>query len=98
MFYYLLGDRAHDAAGRRREAVPRAGWANPWGKPRFLAAFTWLYIVWSLVPVVIAIAVLVQRGPLANDLAGLLVPLVHWGDPDQSCSTTRPCGARSSTA
>lgn len=29
--------------------------ANPWRKHRFLAAFTWLYIVWALVPVVIAI-------------------------------------------
>jgi spermidine/putrescine transport system permease protein len=29
--------------------------ANPWRKHRFLAAFTWLYIVWAIVPVVIAI-------------------------------------------
>lgn len=29
--------------------------ANPWRKHRFLAAFTWVYIVWALVPVVIAI-------------------------------------------
>jgi spermidine/putrescine transport system permease protein len=29
--------------------------ANPWRKHRFLAAFTWLYIVWALVPVLIAI-------------------------------------------
>ena len=24
--------------------------ANPWGRPRFLAATTWVYIVWALVP------------------------------------------------
>jgi spermidine/putrescine transport system permease protein len=30
--------------------------ANPWGKPRFLALFTWLYVVWSIVPVLIAVA------------------------------------------
>jgi len=29
--------------------------ANPWRKRRFLALFTWLYIVWAIVPVVIAI-------------------------------------------
>ena len=33
----------------------RRGWANPWGKPRFLAAATWLYIAWSIVPVLIAV-------------------------------------------
>ncbi len=34
----------------------RAWIVNPWGKPRFLALFTWLYVVWSIVPVVIAVA------------------------------------------
>ena len=29
---------------------------NPWGKPRFLVLFTWLFIVWSIVPIIIAIA------------------------------------------
>ena len=29
--------------------------ANPWRKRRFLALYTWLYIVWAIVPVVIAI-------------------------------------------
>jgi spermidine/putrescine transport system permease protein len=32
------------------------GWlGNPWGKPRFLRLVTWSYIVWSIVPVLIAI-------------------------------------------
>src|SRR5262249_23080724 len=32
------------------------GWmSNPWGKPRFLVVFTWMYIAWSIVPVLIAI-------------------------------------------
>jgi spermidine/putrescine transport system permease protein len=30
-------------------------WSNPWGKPRFLALFTWFYIAWSIVPVLIAV-------------------------------------------
>jgi spermidine/putrescine transport system permease protein len=42
-------------------ATPRPGslrqrLSNPWGKPRFLAAFTWLYLAWSILPVVIAVA------------------------------------------
>ena len=28
---------------------------NPWGRPRFLAAATWLYMAWALVPVAAAI-------------------------------------------
>jgi spermidine/putrescine transport system permease protein len=32
------------------------GWlSNPWGRPRFLPAVTWLYMLWSILPVVIAI-------------------------------------------
>jgi spermidine/putrescine transport system permease protein len=35
---------------------------NPWGQPRFLAAITGLYIVWSVLPVVIAIAFAFNKG------------------------------------
>jgi spermidine/putrescine transport system permease protein len=32
------------------------GWLkNPWGRPRFLVVVTWSYILWSLVPVLIAV-------------------------------------------
>jgi spermidine/putrescine transport system permease protein len=32
------------------------GWiTNPWGRPRFLVLITWAYMVWSIVPVLIAI-------------------------------------------
>lgn len=30
-------------------------WKNPWRRPYFLASATWLYIAWSLVPIVVAI-------------------------------------------
>lgn len=33
----------------------REWWSNPWGKPRFLALFTMLYLAWSIVPILIAI-------------------------------------------
>ncbi len=29
--------------------------ANPWGRPRGLAVTTWLYIVWAVVPVLLAV-------------------------------------------
>ena len=28
---------------------------NPWARPRFLTAFTWFYIIWCLIPVLIAV-------------------------------------------
>src|SRR4029079_18383247 len=32
------------------------GWLNnPWRKPRFLQAITWGYLLWSIVPVIIAV-------------------------------------------
>jgi spermidine/putrescine transport system permease protein len=48
------------AAGRA-EAAPRSGLRrmvprrNPWGHPWFLEGFTWLYLIWSLVPIGIAV-------------------------------------------
>jgi spermidine/putrescine transport system permease protein len=41
---------ATTAAGARRSF-----WRNPWRHPWFLEGFTWLYLVWSLVPIVIAV-------------------------------------------
>jgi spermidine/putrescine transport system permease protein len=36
--------------------------SNPWGKPRFLAGFTWAYIIWSIAPVVIAVQISFNAG------------------------------------
>jgi spermidine/putrescine transport system permease protein len=33
----------------------RRWFSNPWGRPRFLAVWTWLYIIWSIAPVLIAV-------------------------------------------
>ena len=35
-----------------RRLIPRR---NPWGHPWFLEGFTWLYLIWSLVPIGIAV-------------------------------------------
>jgi spermidine/putrescine transport system permease protein len=40
---------------RRGPSRFKSWWSNPWGKPRFLVLFTWAYILWSLVPVAIAV-------------------------------------------
>ncbi len=46
---------------RRAEAPPAPArrwvppWRNPWRRPYLLASVTWLYILWSLVPVLIAV-------------------------------------------
>jgi spermidine/putrescine transport system permease protein len=39
------------SAGRRL----RSWFANPWGRPRFLPVITWLYMIWAIVPVLIAV-------------------------------------------
>jgi spermidine/putrescine transport system permease protein len=33
----------------------RLPWRNPWRHPWFLEGFTWLYLIWSLVPIAIAV-------------------------------------------
>ena len=38
---------------RQRRRLPF--WRNPWRHPWFLEGFTWLYLVWSLAPIVIAV-------------------------------------------
>jgi spermidine/putrescine transport system permease protein len=42
-----------DAAART--ARWRAPWRNPWRRPWLLEGFTWLYLIWSLVPIAIAV-------------------------------------------
>ena len=43
---------APDAVKSRRL---RPFWRNPWRHPWFLEGFTWLYLIWSLVPIAIAV-------------------------------------------
>jgi spermidine/putrescine transport system permease protein len=48
---------ASQAAGTaaRSPARLRPPWRNPWRHPWFLEGFTWLYLIWSLVPIAIAV-------------------------------------------
>jgi spermidine/putrescine transport system permease protein len=46
------------AAPARRRIIRR----NPWGHPWFLEGFTWLYLIWSLVPIAIAVLFSFNKG------------------------------------
>ena len=76
--------RADLAAPRRSIVETIRGWiANPWGKPRFLGLWTWLYMAWSLVPVIIAIQFSFNAGRSRSTWQGFSL---RWysGDPDLS--------------
>jgi spermidine/putrescine transport system permease protein len=56
---------------------------NPWGKPRFLVGATWLYMIWALVPVAIAILFSFNDGRSRSVWQGFSTRW-WWGDPTQS--------------
>jgi spermidine/putrescine transport system permease protein len=58
-------------------------WQNPWGKPRFLSLFVWIYIAWSLIPVLIAVQFGFNDGRSRTAWQGFST---RWfvGDPDLS--------------
>jgi spermidine/putrescine transport system permease protein len=60
-------------AGVRPAARPIGRWnpRNPWRHPWFLEAFTWLYLVWSLVPIVIAVLFSFNKGRSQASYQGL---------------------------
>lgn len=57
---------------------------NPWGRPRTLAAVTWLYMVWSIVPVIIAIQFSFNDGRSISVWQGFNPTRWYWGDPVNS--------------
>ena len=83
MFYYVrghVGRRTRWPSMRSAEAR-RAGGATRGAQPRVLVGITVAYLLWSLLPVLDRGAVLVQRRPVADVLAGLLDAVV-LGRPD----------------
>ena len=91
-------DRSRDARGAVMRAITRrigAWWERPVAAARCSSpTVTWLYILWSIVPVLIADPVLVQLRTVAQHVAGLLVPLVVGRPTSGRCATTRPCARR----
>ena len=46
-------------------------WRNPWRHSWFLEGFTWLYLLWSLAPIAIAVLSMLL-------LLVLLVPMIYY--------------------
>jgi spermidine/putrescine transport system permease protein len=61
----------------------RDWWANPWGRPRFLALITVAYLAWSIVPILIAIRFSFNEGRSRSTAQGWSLRW-YWGDPDLS--------------
>jgi spermidine/putrescine transport system permease protein len=60
------------------------GWLkNPWGRPRFLVAVTWIYVLWSIVPVLIAIQFSFNATRSRTVWQGFSTRW-YWGDPVDS--------------
>jgi spermidine/putrescine transport system permease protein len=70
------------AVRARRHRLPRQ-LRNPWGRPRFLVAATWIYIFWALLPVVIAMAFSFNDGRSRSVWQGFSIRW-WWGDPSLS--------------
>jgi spermidine/putrescine transport system permease protein len=69
-------EQPQSRAGRFRDRL-----SNPWGKPRFLTLWTWLFIIWSLAPVVIAVVFSFNAGRSRSSWQGF--SLQWWTeDPD----------------
>ena len=68
---------------------PTRWWRDPWRKPRFLQAFTWAYLAWSILPVAIAVLFSFNAGRSRSAWQGFSMrwysqdPVLSvWHDPD----------------
>jgi spermidine/putrescine transport system permease protein len=57
--------------------------ANPWGRPRFLALLTLLYMVWSIAPILLAVRFSFNEGRSRSTAQGWSTRW-YWDDPDLS--------------
>jgi spermidine/putrescine transport system permease protein len=76
-----VGARAQSGGGALDRI--RRPLSNPWGRPRFLALWAWLYMAWSIVPVLIAIQFSFNAGRSRSTWQGFSL---RWylDDPDLS--------------
>lgn len=70
-----------DAEAPRARRTPP--WRNPWRHPWFLEGFTWLYLLWSLAPIAIAVLFSFNQGKSQATYQGLSFRW-YWGDPVNS--------------
>jgi spermidine/putrescine transport system permease protein len=68
------------ASSVKRSRTPLAWWRNPWRRPHILGTATWVYIAWSLLPVVIAIAISFNSGRSNSVWQGFSLQW-WWGHP-----------------
>ena len=74
----------HPPAARFSTAARFRGWLrNPWGRPRFLIVFTWAYILWSIVPVLIAVQ-FSFNATRSRTIWDSFSTRWYWGDPVDS--------------
>jgi spermidine/putrescine transport system permease protein len=59
------------------EPTRRRWWRDPWRKPRVLETITWVYLAWSLVPVLIAIWISFSSGRSNSTFQGPFT-LQYW--------------------
>jgi spermidine/putrescine transport system permease protein len=79
-------DASVHGRSRPRPSLVRKGFgwlANPWGQSRFTALLTWLYILWAIVPLLLAILFSFNAGRSRSTWQGFSL---RWysGDPDLS--------------
>jgi spermidine/putrescine transport system permease protein len=76
--------------GGRLLAAPTLGkritnWiANPWGHPRGLMIISWVYVIVSIVPVIVAIQFSFNAGRSVTAWQGFSLTRWYWGDPVNS--------------
>jgi spermidine/putrescine transport system permease protein len=77
------GGTAPPAPPAPRAARRRPPWRNPWRRAWFLEGFTWLYLLWSIVPIAIAVLFSFNDGKSQSVWQGFSTRW-YWGDPVNS--------------
>ena len=80
-----MSEQAFSSTGTGSGGSSRAGrWlSNPWRKPQFLAALTWGYLAWSILPVLIAVVFSFNSGRSRSTWQGFSLRW-WWQDPNDS--------------
>lgn len=80
-----MSDQALPDLAVKPNGSSRAGrwFSNPWRKPRFLAALTWGYLAWSILPVLIAVVFSFNAGRSRSAWQGFSLRW-WWQDPNDS--------------
>ena len=71
----------------------RPPWRNPWRRPWILEGFTWLYLIWSIAPIAIAVLFSFNNGKSQSVWQGFSFRW-YWGDPVNSVWHNPPCTAQ----